>query len=112
MVTLGYFFLQRFFINWGYGKQERPSKYLDKTDIEVGNLDNEGRGRDDMKEGVGEGRQERGQASEDIESEGEGGGRQGANYYLLADPRLAEAHDSGPVAAHRCSSFRTDPPRL
>ena len=42
----------------GYGEQERPSKYLDKTNIGAGNLDNEGRGRDNMKEGVGEGRQD------------------------------------------------------
>ena len=48
-------------------------------------------------EGEGAGRQEGGQGSEDTDSEGEGGGRQGENYYLLADPRLAEAHDSGAV---------------
>ena len=39
----------------GYGEQERLSKYLDKTDIGAGNLDNEGWGRDDMKEGVASG---------------------------------------------------------
>ena len=57
-----------------YGEQERPSKYLDKTNIGAGNLDDEGWGRDDTKEGVDEGRQEQGQASEGTESEGEGSG--------------------------------------
>ena len=44
-------------------------------------------------------RQRQGQGSEviDSDSEGEGGVQQGENNYLLADPRLAEAHDSGTV---------------
>ena len=94
-----------------YGEQERPSKYLEKTNIGAGNLDDEGWGRDDTKEGVDEGRQEQGQASEGTESEGEGSGRhkvneamgagrRGGHYYLLADPRLAEAHNYSTVVPH------------
>ena len=57
-------------------------------------------------EGVGP--QEQGQGSEGTDSEGEGAGRHelnkargagpwGGDSYLLADPRLAEAHNNGTV---------------
>ena len=81
-----------------YGELERPSKYLDETDIGAGNIDEEGRGREvpgqdiggdmykdegagrgDTYEGKGVGRQERGQGSEDTDSEAEGAGRHELN---------------------------------
>ena len=64
--------------------------------------------RGNQGEGEVAGRQEQGQGSEDTDHESEsagrhevseagGAGRRGRHYYLLADPRLAEAHDYSTV---------------
>ena len=45
----------------------------------------------------------------DSDSEGEGGVQQGENDYLLADPRLAEAHDSSTVVP--CTGSTRSSPR-
>ena len=55
-----------------------------------------GEGRGDMYKDEGAGRQGENEAEGAGRGgtyEGEGAGRQGGYYYLLADPRLAEAHD-------------------
>ena len=65
-------------------------------------------GLDEKVEGVGAGRQEQGQGSKGTNSEGEGAGRhklskargagrRGGHSYLLANPKLAEAHGDGTV---------------
>ena len=77
-----------------------------------------GAGRGNTYKVEGPGRQERGQGSEDTDSEGNGAGRrelnkargagrQGGHYYLLADPRLAESHDDStvvPLTGADCSA--------
>ena len=77
-----------------------------------------GAGRGDTYKVEGPGRQERGQGSEDTDSEGEGAGRhelneargagrRGGHFYLLANPRLAEAHNDStvvPLTGADCSA--------
>jgi hypothetical protein len=89
------------------------SKYLD-VGFKAGGagLDNtseaEGAGLEGVMKGVAEGRQEQGQGSEGTDTEGEGTGRWSGNSYLLADPRLVEAHEDGTVV-HPTGAARSAP---